>query len=156
MFLWSLLNYVPFVPTCLTCLCALRALNYYVPMCLRAINYYVPTYLRALNYNVLRALIFYVLTRLQPFTKYIEAHFYTLHCCFSLDYLQKQPPEVFFQNRCSLKFRKIHRKTLAPECLFWWSCRSDYIVFFIILKFCDIHKIRFSSTPLEKENVIFS
>ena len=86
----SLLNYVPFVPTCLTCLCALRA---YVPSCLKLIRAYVPT--------CLRAFIFHVLTCLQPLTKYIEAHFYTLHCCSSLDYLPKQPPEVFFKKRCS-------------------------------------------------------
>ena len=32
--------------------------------------------------------------------------------------LQKQPPEVFYINRCSSKFRKIYRKTPAPEYLF--------------------------------------
>ena len=31
---------------------------------------------------------------------------------------QKQPPEVFYKKRCSLKFRKIHRKTPVPESLF--------------------------------------
>ena len=92
--LWkSLLNYVPFVPTCLTCLCALRAYAPYVPTCLRALNYYLPT--------CLRAFIFHVLTCLQSLTKYIEAHFYTLHCWFSLEYLQKQLPKVFFKKRCS-------------------------------------------------------
>ena len=112
--------YVPYVTMCLTCLLAfvpqintcLRALNCYVPTwlraygstCLRALNYYVVTCLRAyvpLFFTCLRAFIFHVLTCLQPLTKYIEAHFYTLHCYFSLDYLQKQPPEVFFKKRCS-------------------------------------------------------
>ena len=31
---------------------------------------------------------------------------------------QKKPPEVFYKNRCSENFRKIHRKTLLPESLF--------------------------------------
>ena len=31
--------------------------------------------------------------------------------------IQKQPPEVFCERRCSWKFRKIHRKTPAPESL---------------------------------------
>ena len=29
--------------------------------------------------------------------------------------VQKQPPEVFYKNRCSLKFRKIHRKAPVSE-----------------------------------------
>ena len=32
--------------------------------------------------------------------------------------LQKQPTEVFYKNRCSLKFHKIHRKRFVPESLF--------------------------------------
>ena len=31
--------------------------------------------------------------------------------------IQKQPPEVFFEKRCSWKFRKIHKKTLVLESL---------------------------------------
>ena len=31
---------------------------------------------------------------------------------------QKQPPELFFEIRCSQKFHKIHRKPLVPESLF--------------------------------------
>ena len=31
---------------------------------------------------------------------------------------KKQPPEEFFKKRCFQKFRKIHRKTPAPESLF--------------------------------------
>ena len=30
----------------------------------------------------------------------------------------KQPPEIFFIKRYSMKFRKIHKKTPAPESLF--------------------------------------
>ena len=72
--------YALYVPTCL------RASNYYVPTCLRALNHsraYVP-----LLFTCLHAYILHVLTCLQPPTKYTEAHFYTLRCCFSLDYLQ--------------------------------------------------------------------
>ena len=86
----ALRAYVPYVSMRLTCL---RAFVPQINACLRA---YVPLF-----FTCLRALIFHVLTCLQPLTKYIEAHFYTLHCCFSLDYLQKQPPEVFFKKRCS-------------------------------------------------------
>ena len=32
--------------------------------------------------------------------------------------IQKQPPEVFYEERCSYKFHKIHRKTPVPESLF--------------------------------------
>ena len=32
--------------------------------------------------------------------------------------VQKQPPEVFCKKRCSLNFRKIHRKSPVPESLF--------------------------------------
>ena len=31
---------------------------------------------------------------------------------------QKQPPEVFYNKRCCLKFCKIYRKTPVPESLF--------------------------------------
>ena len=33
-------------------------------------------------------------------------------------YIQMQPPEVFFEKRCSKKFRKIYRKTPVPESFF--------------------------------------
>ena len=36
---------------------------------------------------------------------------------------QKQGPEVFYWKRCSLKLRKIHRKTLVPEYLFKQNSR---------------------------------
>ena len=32
--------------------------------------------------------------------------------------IQKQPPEVFYEKRCSCKFHKIYRKTPVPESLF--------------------------------------
>ena len=28
---------------------------------------------------------------------------------------QKQPPEVFYEKKCSYKFHKIHKKTPVPE-----------------------------------------
>ena len=46
-----------------------------MPLCLRALDYFVPTCAH-----------FHVLMWLQPLTKYIEAHFCTLYCCFSLGY----------------------------------------------------------------------
>ena len=33
-------------------------------------------------------------------------------------FVQKQPQEVFFEKRCSLKFGKIHRKTPASSFFF--------------------------------------
>ena len=93
-----------FVPQITTCL---RALNYCVPTRICAFIFQVPTCLHVCIYfstniyyyiyftympiyifiSCLRALIFHVLTCLQPLTKYIVAHFYTFYCCFSMDYL---------------------------------------------------------------------
>ena len=39
--------------------------------------------------------------------------------------LQKQPLEVFCEKRCSLKCCKIHRKTPAPESLFFFNKVAD-------------------------------
>ena len=51
-------------------------------------------------------------------------------------YGQKQPPEVFFKKRCSLRLRKSHRKT--PETLAqMFSC-----------EFCEISKNSFSTEHL--------
>ena len=91
----------------LTCL---RASNYYVATCLRALIYhvpkcfhfsrayvltcvyilfhaYVPLYIKLFHAYLRSRAHFHVLTCLQQLTKYTEAHFYTLHYCFSLDYL---------------------------------------------------------------------
>ena len=38
---------------------------------------------------------------------------------------QKHPPEVFYNKRCSYKFRKYHRKTSVPESLFQPKCRPE-------------------------------
>ena len=98
-----------YVPSCLKLLRPyfLGALNYYVAMCLWALNYCVPTWLRAdvssfftclyilacqykffaaIYLSYLLALIFHVITCLQPLT-----HFYTSYCCFSLDHLTFYP-----------------------------------------------------------------
>ena len=77
-----------YVPTCLTLLCAYLPTcpYFYVPTCLRDYIYlsslrtFVPWII-----SFLRALIFHVLAW-KYLTKYIEARFYTLYCCFSLDY----------------------------------------------------------------------
>ena len=45
-----------------------------------------------------------------------------------LIFFQKQPPELFFEKRCSQKFCKIHRKTPVPEsfCEFWEISKSTF------------------------------
>ena len=35
---------------------------------------------------------------------------------------EKQPPEVFYEKRCSQKFRKFHKKTPVLESLFNEAC----------------------------------
>ena len=48
---------------------------------------------------------------------------YSRYRCQSTRYYyiltQKQPPEVFYEKRCSWKFLKIHRKTAMPQPLFY-------------------------------------
>ena len=52
---------------------------------------------------------------------------------------QQQPPEVFYNKRCSWKFRKIHRKTPVPEALAQvFSC-----------EFCEISKNTFFTEHLQ-------
>ena len=48
------------------------------------------------------------------FSKIFKNTFFTEHLrTTSSDFsFQKQPPEVFYEKRCSWEFRKIHRKTL--------------------------------------------
>ena len=71
-----MLNYMPFV---------LRAFIFHVPTCLRA---YLPVYIfRGYMPSCLCALIFHVPKCLKPLSKFIEAHFVTSYCCFSLDCL---------------------------------------------------------------------
>ena len=41
---------------------------------------------------------------------------------------QKQAPEVFYEERCSWKFRKILRKTPVPEPLFLWQNTSGLLL----------------------------
>ena len=95
-----------FVSTCLRCLRVLGALLAFVPTCLKLLRAYVPSFFTCLSACILnvpiyifltyvpsrlklflRALVFHVLTCLQPPKQYIEDHFYTSYCCFSLDYL---------------------------------------------------------------------
>ena len=53
---------------------------------------------------------------------------------FNMDYefnltwnciLQKQPPEVFYEKRCSYKLHKIHRKTPVPESFLKQNRRAE-------------------------------
>ena len=57
-------------------------------------------YLRALNYFVPTCAHFHLLMWLQPLTKYIEAYFCTLYCCFSLGYLTFRSIQYPKTNSC--------------------------------------------------------
>ena len=71
------------VPSFFTCLRAYMSVYIFLQIYIYDIYFtYMPVYIFI---SCLRALIFHVLTCLQPLTKYIVAHFYTLYCCFSLD-----------------------------------------------------------------------
>ena len=50
--------------------------------------------------------------------------------------VQKQPPEVFYVNRCSLKFHKIHKKTPVPESLddFYWMMKKIQVGIFDLVQ----------------------
>ena len=58
---------------------------------------------------------------------------------------------MFGEKRCSLKFRKIHRKTPAPESLFKWSftpearncIKRETLAQVFSCKFCEIFKNTF-------------
>ena len=99
--------YVPCVSMPLMCLRAfvpqittwLRALIYHVPKCFHfsrgyvltcvyiLFHAYVPLHIKVFHAYLRSRAHVHVLRCLQQLTKYTEAHFYTLHCCFSLDYL---------------------------------------------------------------------
>ena len=138
------------MPTCLL------ALTYYVPTCLKSLRAYVPympTCLCALrpsmplNVTCLRA---YVLTYLQRLTKYTEAHFYTLYCCFSLDYLtfhsiQNPQTNSFFYN-------------CIPQSYLVEYCYVGYCYLLVGIYDQIRRKLRISSHLLKKslmENFIF-
>ena len=58
--------------------------------------------------------------------------------------LLKQPPEVFYENRCSQKFYKNHRKTAVPESLFLiklQACNFIKIVTLTQVFSCEFWKI---------------
>ena len=78
---------------------------------------------------------------------------------------QKQPPEVFCKKRCSLKFRKIHRKTPVPESLFKLSCnffKKEILAKVFSCEFCEISKNNFFTEHLRttasviKTNILYS
>ena len=77
-------GYVPLFITCLSAFffhvpTCLRAYKYYfMPSCLCTLKYFMPTCAHVLTFTCLGA---------YNNSKYTEAHFYTLRCCFSLDYL---------------------------------------------------------------------
>ena len=49
---------------------------------------------------------------------------------------QKQPPDMFYNKRCSWKLRKVHRKTSVPESLF----KNETLVQVFSCEFCEIFK----------------
>ena len=58
--------------------------------------------------------------------------------------LLKQPPEVFYEKRCSQKFYKNHRKTAVPESLFLiklQACNFIKIVTLTQVFSCEFWKI---------------
>ena len=71
-------------------------------------------------------------------------------CC------KKQQPEVFYKKRCSLKFRKIHKKLPVQESLFFLNCRPEVGNFIkkatlaqaFSYEFCEISKNTFFTEHL--------
>ena len=58
-------------------------------------------------------------------------------------YFQKQPPEVFYEKRCSYKFHKIYRKTPVPKSLFAKDSGTG-----VSCEFCEISKNAFFTEHL--------
>ena len=66
---------------------------------------------------------------------------------------QKQPPEVFCKKRCSYKFRKIHRKTPVPECLFKESCKLRSATLLKTHRCFPVNFTKFSRTTFLTEHL---
>ena len=57
-----------------------------------------------------------IINAIEEFNAFFPTSKFIWYCESSvISYIQKQPAEVFRKKRCSLKFRKIHRKTSVPE-----------------------------------------
>ena len=68
---------------------------------------------------------------------------------------QKQPPEAFYEKRCSWKFRKIHRKTplvceIFKNTYFYGTPLDDCFWFFRILF------LKITKCILERQKIIFN
>ena len=97
------------VPSFFTCLRAYMSVYIFLQIYIYDIYFtYMPVYIFI---SCLRALIFHVLRSLQPLTKYIVAHFYTLYCCFSLDIWPFIPFKTPKQTPAS--------KTVYPKSILW-------------------------------------
>ena len=56
---------------------------------------------------------------------------------------KKQPPEVFYEKRCSYKFYKIHRKTPAPESEACNFVKKETLAQVFLCQFCEISRNTF-------------
>ena len=86
-----------------------------------------PFFLHLFNFCKLLVQIFYLfqyISQNRLSSRKQQSCLYELHLIGFYNW--KHPPEVFFNKRCSQKFRKIHRKTPVPESLFknrfWHRC----------------------------------
>ena len=62
--------------------------------------------------------------------------------------LQKQPPEVFYEKRCSQKFHKIHRKASVPESQACNFIKKETLAKVFSCEFCEISKNTFFTEHL--------
>ena len=91
------------------------------------------------------------------YNRYLLSRLWRKNKFYCNQLIQNQPPEVFFIERCSQKFSKIHRKTPALESSFV-SCRPDACNFIkketltqvFSCKFCDFSKNTFLTEHLQK------
>ena len=62
---------------------------------------------------------------------------------------QKQLPEVFYEKRCSEKFRKIHRKTLVPESSACNFINKETLTQVFFCEFCEIFESIFLTEHIQ-------
>ena len=86
-------------------------------------------------------------------TKYSRDKSYCKCITFTIS-LQKQPPEVFCNKRCSKKFCKIHMKAPVPESFFWWSCKACNFIKKRLWQRCfPVNFAKFLRTPFVTEHL---
>ena len=82
-----------------------------------------------------------------------DPSFQSIKKLFSL----KQPPEVFYKEKCSYKFRKIHRKTPVPEFHFNIKLqlyKKEILAQVFSCEFCEISKNTFFTEHLWTANSV--